>query len=134
MSGASGIMSAWFIGFILMSVSLTAIAQLLMKAGMSAPAMQAVLNNNPTVISVIIAVISSPFIVSGIFCFGISVLVWLFVLSKIDVSQAYPFIALGLVITAVGGNFFFNEQLDFFRIAGIITIVIGIILVSQSSA
>ena len=65
-------------------------------------------------------------------CYAISILIWMNVLSKVEVSFAYPFLSIGYVISAVIGFFFFGENLSAIRIAGIIVICIGVVLISRS--
>jgi multidrug transporter EmrE-like cation transporter len=78
-----------------------------------------------------LAVISSPFIVVGLVCFGLSAVIWLFVLSKIPVSSAYPFIALGIVATTVFGHFMFNEPITAYKAVGLCLILSGILLIGK---
>jgi drug/metabolite transporter (DMT)-like permease len=73
-----------------------------------------------------------PAIVSGLACFGLSAVVWLFVLSKIDVSQAYPCIALGIVLTTLGGGLLLGEEISVTRWLGLAVIVGGVGLVAAS--
>ena len=65
-------------------------------------------------------------------CYAISILIWMNVLSKVEVSFAYPFLSIGYVISAVVGFFFFGENLSVIRITGIIVICIGVVLISRS--
>jgi len=74
----------------------------------------------------------SPLVVLGLLCFAVSVVSWLLALSKVDVSEAYPFVALGIVITAVAGHVLLGEPLDHLRILGIVTIVAGVVIVAIS--
>ena len=66
------------------------------------------------------------------FCYIVSIGLWLVVLSKVDVSFAYPFLSIGYVISAVVGYFVFHEAVTPVRIAGIVVICIGVILISRS--
>ena len=65
-------------------------------------------------------------------CYALSILLWMSVLSKVEVSYAYPFLSVGYVVSAVAGYALFNENLSPVRIAGIIVICIGVILISRS--
>lgn len=117
---------------IIFSVCLSSSAQLLLKAGMSGAAVQAALEMKRGPVDLLFAVATSPFIVGGLGIFGVSVLVWLSVLSRVEVSQAYPAIALGIVVTALGGHFLFGEALSPARIAGVAVIVLGVLIVARS--
>ena len=54
------------------------------------------------------------------------------VLSKVEVSFAYPFLSVGYVVAAVVGYYFFGEALSVIRIVGIVIICIGVYLISRS--
>jgi drug/metabolite transporter (DMT)-like permease len=68
----------------------------------------------------------------AIFCYCISIFLWMLVLSKVEVSFAYPFLSVGYVISAVIGYFFMGEALTFVRIAGIAVICFGVFLIARS--
>lgn len=65
-------------------------------------------------------------------CYAISILIWMIVLSKVEVSFAYPFLSIGYVVAALVGYYFFGESLSLVRIAGIIVICLGVFLISRS--
>lgn len=69
---------------------------------------------------------------AAMFCYAISILMWMAVLSKVEVSFAYPFLSVGYVVAALVGYYFFGESLTLTRIAGIIVICIGVYLISRS--
>jgi len=62
----------------------------------------------------------NPFVMAGILCYVMSVIVWLMVLSRVDVSYAYPLLSAGYIVTAFAGRFFFDEVLGPVRWAGIL--------------
>jgi len=121
-----------FIALILISVLLSAASQLMMKAGMSTVSVQRAFAPGQGVLAIVEAVAKSPLVVLGLMCFAASAAAWLWVLSKIDVSQAYPCVALGIVITALGGSVLFGEPLGLVRMAGVGVIVVGVIIVALS--
>ena len=64
--------------------------------------------------------------------YGISVAVWIVGLSRLPVSQAYPFLSVGYVITALLAWLMFGEVVSLARWAGIALIIAGVVLVSRS--
>ena len=126
------VMSVWSLFLILLSVMLSAAAQLLMKAGMSVAAVQHALGSGQGMVAIVGEIAKSPLVMLGLLCFGMSAAAWLLVLSKVDVSQAYPCVALGIVITAVGGNVLLGEPLELMRMVGIGATVIGVMIVALS--
>ena len=76
--------------------------------------------------------LSSPIILFGLGLFFISALVWLIVLSRVDLSFAYPMVAMGYVLTQFLSWYLFKEDVSILRLSGCITICIGVILISKS--
>lgn len=71
-------------------------------------------------------------ILTGVFLFALSSLVWLIVLSGLDLSYVYPMISLSYVFTAIGCKIFFKEHVNRMRWLSIAVIIFGVILVSSS--
>ncbi|MCE5175159.1 MAG: SMR family transporter [Bacteroidales bacterium] len=65
-------------------------------------------------------------------CYAVSIFLWIVVLSKVEVSFAYPFLSIGYVFAAIFGYYFFGESLNFTRITGILVICVGVYLISRS--
>ena len=119
-----------FYGIILLSVSITAAAQLVLKTGMTSPAVQRLVGEG---VSLRLAgVFLNPFVVGGLLLYFAAAMLWLLVLAKFEVSFAYPFVALGFVITAVAGWLLFNEPMSLSRVAGTLLICAGVVLVARS--
>lgn len=116
---------------ILLSVTITAIAQVVLKAGMNGAVAQKAVAAGLSVRSVL-AVATEPLVFGGLVLYFLAAAVWLIVLSKVDVSLAYPFVALGFVLTAIMGRLFFEETLSLARIAGIVLISGGVVLLARS--
>ena len=83
-------------------------------------------------IPIFIAIATSPLVVIGLASFGLSAILWLFVLSRVSLSSAYPFVALGIVITVVAGRFLLGEPIAVAKILGVGLIVAGVLLVATS--
>jgi multidrug transporter EmrE-like cation transporter len=118
--------------FVLTSVLLSSGSQVLMKFGMSAPDLKSVLASDARPVQIAYAIAVSPSILLGMFCFGLSAIVWLFVLSKIPLSSAYPFVALGIAITVAAGRLIFDEPISPVKLVGIGLVIIGVLTVAIS--
>ena len=79
------------------------------------------------------AVAASPYVLIGLACYVVSVAVWLLVLSRVEVSYAYPLLSIGYIVTAFAGWLFFHESLGATRWAGIIVICFGVWLITRSA-
>ncbi len=64
--------------------------------------------------------------------YGISILAWIVGLSRLPVSQAYPILSVGYVVTALLAWVMFGEIVSAARWAGIGLIIAGVVLVSRS--
>jgi hypothetical protein len=88
---------------VMISVLLGAFAQIILKAGMSAPATVNALSKGTTW-SFVQSTASSPLVWIGLACYGGAALVWLIVLARVEVSLAYPLVGLGFVVTMILGG------------------------------
>lgn len=86
----------------------------------------------PNIVPVGIKIVTSPFIISGLFCYVLSVAVWLMVLSRNDVSMAYPLTSIAFILTALTACLFLGEHLSLIRVIGIFVIMLGIYLITHS--
>lgn len=68
----------------------------------------------------------------GVFIFVISLLIWLYLLSKCELSYLYPFGSISYILAAIGGWYFFGESVTILRLLGIIIIFIGVCCVAKS--
>jgi multidrug transporter EmrE-like cation transporter len=115
---------------IMTSIFLNVAAQLLLKAAMNRVGEFSFSLYN--VAPVVWKLMLNPFLIMGLFIYGISLCIWLLVLSRIDVSVAYPLISVGFIINALGAYYLLGEPLGITRIIGIIVIVIGVFLVTRT--
>jgi drug/metabolite transporter (DMT)-like permease len=77
-------------------------------------------------------VVYNPFILAGLFSYIFSVAVWLLVLSRVEVSFAYPMVSLGYILNAVTAYYLLGENLSVMRLSGIFIILLGVYLVARS--
>ena len=69
----------------------------------------------------------------GLTLFGISALFWLVVLSRVDLSLAYPFVGLSYIIVVTLSRVLFHEQVPALRWVGVTVVAVGIALIGLSS-
>ncbi|MCC5598025.1 EamA family transporter [Nostoc favosum] len=63
----------------------------------------------------------------SVYCLG--VVNWILALRSVKLSIAYPLTSLNYVGILFGSYYFFNEEITLTRIAGVITIFLGVLLV-----
>ncbi|MBN2125963.1 MAG: EamA family transporter [Deltaproteobacteria bacterium] len=121
-----------YLPLILLGVFLNAGAQIALKKGM--------LNVGPfafsleNVVTVGIKVALNPFVMTGLACYAVSVVVWLMVLSRVEVSYAYPLLSVGYIVTAFAGRSLFGENLGPVRWIGILVLCAGVYLVTWKAS
>src|ERR1700757_2580864 len=110
--------------FLLTGVLLNAGAQLLLKAGTNALGVITLTREDWLAQFGRMAV--EPHVVSGIACYGVSVVVWIIGLSRVPVSIAYPMLSLGYIVNAIAAHYLFGESVTLARWLGIGFIIIGV--------
>lgn len=115
---------------ILTGVLLNAAAQLLLKAGTNAVGHFDFHLENILPIGMKIAF--QPFIMGGMACYAVSLVVWIMALSRVPVSIAYPMLSIGYVVNAFIAHYWFGEALAMQKVLGIGFIIIGVVLVAKS--
>ena len=123
------IMNLLSLSLILFSVSLSVLAQILLKQGMSAPEIS--LSFSTSLTSGVLNILTNFFILGGLVAYVTSAAVWLGVLAKVDVSKAYPFAGLGFIGTMLFAYWFLNEPLTFSKVMGGLMIIAGIALIAK---
>ena len=114
----------------IISIALSVAAQFSLKAGMSGEGVRAALAQ-PYSIKTLFDVLTDKNVFSGFLLYGLGAVVWLGVLTKWDVSKAYPLVGLGFVFTVAIG-FLIGEQVTIPRVIGVALICTGVFLVGRS--
>ena len=123
-------MSAISLSLLLFGVILNALAQFLLKAGTNSVGhFEFHLDN---VVPVGWKLATDPWIVGGMLCYGISLIVWIMGLSRVPVSLAYPLLSLGYVINAVMAHYLLGESVNLQRMVGISFIILAVFIVARS--
>jgi len=103
--------------------------QLFMKHGVNALGGLGVF---PDKFSMLVGVFTSPYIIAGLFFTGIGMLMWITVISNLELSFAYPFMSISYIIILFFGWILFSEDVNALRIAGIAFIVCGVVVISRT--
>jgi len=89
------------------------------------------INGVQSLLHMILKSIVTPALLIGFLCYGLAAVVWLVVLSRFDLSFAYPFLALTYVLVPLAAKIFLHEEIPLGRWAGIGIIVLGIIVLAR---
>lgn len=109
--------------YILISVTLNSIAQILWKKGVKIDKIN---------VKAIIKMMLKPKIITGLAVYAVSALLWILILSNTELSYAYPFIALGYILVAILSHYILREKISSKKIIGMTIIITGVILVGLS--
>jgi len=73
---------------------------------------------------------TKPWFLVGYGCAFVASLFWVLALSRLELSRAYPIMALSFVAITVFGNLFFGEPLTLGKIVGVIVVSIGVAVIA----
>jgi len=117
---------------ILINIFVGSIGQLMLKTGMLQVGRIGV-SEISRPLTTFGAVFTNPFILLALPLYGGALLMWLIVLSRLQLSFAYPFLALNYVINALLAQAILGEQISLFRWLGIGLICSGVILITRTA-
>lgn len=78
------------------------------------------------------AAITNKFVVLGFLCYVISAASWLVILSRVELSYAYPLISIGYILVMILSKYLFQESVTAFRIAGTLLVCAGVVMITRS--
>ncbi|OGR24342.1 MAG: hypothetical protein A2277_02095 [Desulfobacterales bacterium RIFOXYA12_FULL_46_15] len=113
--------------YLLISVLLGAAAQVALKKGVQTIGQMSIATFIPNIERIFFC----PYIIGGILLYGSSLIVWLIVLSRMELSRAYPFVSLGYLITFASGIVLLDEKMSYCKILGLMFIIGGIFIMSR---
>ncbi|WP_366922052.1 EamA family transporter [Metallumcola ferriviriculae] len=113
---------------ILLSVVFGSVGQVLIKMGMKKFGSISAVD----IWAKLLQVFLIPEIPLGFICFGISAVLWLAVLSKTELSYAYPLVSLNYVFILLLSAWLFKEHISLFRVTGLLFILAGVTFISRS--
>ncbi len=116
---------------IFFSVSCSAIAQILLRTGMSQKSVATSIAGGDAV-SAALAIALSPWVVGGLSLYFFGAVVWLFVLSRVQASFAYPFVGVGFILTLLLGTMLLGETVTAIKVAGTLVVSLGVFLIAVS--
>jgi multidrug transporter EmrE-like cation transporter len=125
-----GVCTVTTITIAVLSIALSVAAQFSLKAGMSGEDVRALMAQPLTARSAL-SVLVNNYVVVGFLLYGVGAIVWLAVLSKWDVSKAYPLVGLGFAVTVAIG-WALGEHVTIARAVGVALICAGVFMVGQS--
>jgi drug/metabolite transporter (DMT)-like permease len=114
----------------LVAILLLVGGQTLLKLGLNAIGGVSLFGGNP--LGSFLGLFHTPWIILGFVCYGVSAVLWLDVLSKLDFSLAFPMVSLTYVFSQLIGHFVFHETIGWQRVVGVALILTGLFFVVRS--
>ncbi|MCK5566701.1 MAG: EamA family transporter [Actinomycetia bacterium] len=115
---------------ILLSISIAVTGQILLKIGIDRIGVVG-FGSMKAFTSLFSGIIRSPMVLTGLFLYFISAVIWMVILSTVDLSFAYPFIGLSYVLVLVLSKFILKEEVNPIRWAGTFIITVGVVIISR---
>jgi drug/metabolite transporter (DMT)-like permease len=117
---------------VLASSILGVTGQLLLKIGMTRMGSVSLAGGSSRLVSLVWSLATNIYVLGGLVIFGTGVFFWLIALSRAPLSYTYPFASLSYALVAVTSFFILHEKIGWLRLAGILTICSGVLLVAIS--
>ena len=116
--------------YLLLAISFGVISQLIIKWQMSA----FVFNDYETwqdKFALAFSMLLNPYIIISLILTLLAGVTWMIAMTKFEISYAYPYTLLGLVLVTIFSVIFFGESINTYKIIGIAVIILGIVLISK---
>lgn len=117
-------------GLIFTGVMLNAAAQILMKAGTNSIGYFEFSMEN--ILPVGLKLATEWHIVVALFCYALSVVIWVLALSRVPVSIAFPMLSMAYVVNAVAAWYLLGEAFNPTKLVGMSVIILGVIIISRA--
>jgi len=118
------------IALILFNVTLAAIGQLVLKVGTSK--LGGLMKPSHTIPEAVVCAVKAmftPYIFGGMMIYAFSAITWIIILSRVDLSFAYPMISLSYVIVVILSALVLSEKVPLIAIPGLLLICVGVSLI-----
>ena len=113
---------------VVISVTLSAFGQTAFKIGVERVNFVA----DAGVAHKVLAFAASPHIIVGLLFYGVGTLFWLFALRTLDLSLAYPFVAISFIVVFLIGILALGEPFNMTRFAGLLIITLGLVVMARA--
>jgi multidrug transporter EmrE-like cation transporter len=80
----------------------------------------------------LLAVVRQPALYAALFLYGFATCLWIWILSRVPLSMAYPWVAVGVALVPLLSWWLFDEQVTMTFWLGILLIIVGIIVTQYS--
>lgn len=116
--------------FILSTILFTVYSQLIMRwqVGLAGPLPDGLLNKTVFLGTLLL----NPWVLSGIVATFLGGVSWMLVMTRFEISYAYPFVSLSYILVLVAGVLLFNESFSVLKAVGTLVVVGGLIIIARN--
>jgi multidrug transporter EmrE-like cation transporter len=114
------------LGILVLAICLGAMGQIFLKSGVSQ------LGAHPAPALVLRSILTNARVFGGFACYGISSLFYIVALSRLELSYAYPMIALSYVMVTFLSWKYLGEHIPGLRVVGLAIIMTGVVVMALS--
>lgn len=115
---------------IALSISTGVAGQTAIKLGVSQPHAA---DSASGILAMVQLILGSPWVLLGLTLYGVGAVAWIAVLARLDLSLAYPLLALNFVLITLSSRIILGETVPTMRWIGMVVICIGIVIVARSA-
>ena len=116
--------------YLLLAISFGVVSQLIIKWQMSAFSFDDYETWQDKFI-LAFSMLLNPYIIISLVLTLLAGVTWMIAMTKFEISYAYPFTLLGLVLVTIFSVVFFGESVNTYKISGIALIILGIAVISM---
>jgi drug/metabolite transporter (DMT)-like permease len=111
------------------SVLLAGCGHLMIKAGLNSASSSAA---HAMIFERLLIYFRQPLVLLGLCVYGLGTVMWVFAVSKHDISYVFPITGLNYVLVTLGGMFFFAEMIPARRWLGISVVIVGVAMMQSA--
>lgn len=117
---------------IILTVILNTAGQFMIKAGVNEIVSTTGKIDFSNLLGWLLKAVGNGFVLGGFFSYALSAVLWIVILSRAQLSWAFPMVSLSYVITALVAPVLLNETFSYMRFIGILIICLGVFFVSRT--
>lgn len=116
--------------YLLLAISFGVVSQLIIKWKMSAFSFDDY-ETWQDKFALAFSMLLNPYIITSLILTLLAGVTWMIAMTKFEISYAYPFTLLGLVLVTIFSVVFFGESVNTYKVSGIVLIILGIVVISK---
>ena len=116
--------------YLLLAILLGVVSQLIIKWKMSAFSFDDY-ETWQEKFSLAFSMLLNPYIIIALVLTLLAGVTWMIAMTKFEISYAYPFTLLALVLVTIFSVIFFGESINIYKLIGIVFIILGIVVISK---